>query len=122
MRRRKKTFISPRAGTDCIKYVIVGEQPGRREIVLGKPFVGPAGEELDDSLRNAKLVKSEGYFTNVIKDLDKPLEHYIEFTRKGPVVYPEGQDYINLLAKELNAIKPDVVIWSLLWVMLLCLP
>jgi len=45
----------------------VGEQPGDREDRQGKPFVGPAGKELDRGLDAAGIARSEAYVTNVVK-------------------------------------------------------
>ena len=106
----KRTYISPYGDPEEAKVIIVGEQPGKFEVIIGRPFVGPAGRELDDDLQAAKIIRSECYLTNVIKDLDKPLNHYIEFTRKGPVVHPEGQEYINELAEELKDVKAKTII------------
>ncbi len=47
--------------------MLVGEQPGDREDRAGKPFVGPAGRELDRGLEAAGIVRSEAYVTNVVK-------------------------------------------------------
>jgi DNA polymerase len=47
--------------------MLVGEQPGDREDVLGRPFVGPAGRLLDSSLEKAGIDRSHVYVTNVVK-------------------------------------------------------
>ena len=49
------------------KVMIVGEQPGDREDRAGRPFVGPAGRELDRALEHASIDRSEVYITNVVK-------------------------------------------------------
>ena len=49
------------------KLMFVGEQPGDREDVEGKPFVGPAGRLLDDALRAAGIDREEVYITNAVK-------------------------------------------------------
>jgi uracil-DNA glycosylase len=49
------------------RVMLVGEQPGDREDRAGKPFVGPAGRELDRGLEAAGIVRSEAYVTNVVK-------------------------------------------------------
>jgi DNA polymerase len=46
---------------------MVGEQPGDREDLEGRPFVGPAGRVLDDALEQAGLDRSKVYLTNVVK-------------------------------------------------------
>jgi uracil-DNA glycosylase family protein len=47
--------------------MLVGEQPGDREDRAGRPFVGPAGRELDRGLEEAGIDRSEAYVTNVVK-------------------------------------------------------
>ena len=47
--------------------VFVGEQPGDREDLEGRPFVGPAGQLLDRALVEAEIDRSQVYVTNVVK-------------------------------------------------------
>jgi DNA polymerase len=55
--------------------MIVGEQPGDQEDKLGRPFVGPAGQLLDDYLTRAGIDRSAAYLTNAVK--------HFKFTWKG---------------------------------------
>ena len=47
--------------------MLVGEQPGDAEDLAGRPFVGPAGRELDRALEEAGIDRSTVYVTNVVK-------------------------------------------------------
>ena len=47
--------------------VFVGEQPGDREDLAGRPFVGPAGKLLDAALVEAGIDRSKVYVTNAVK-------------------------------------------------------
>jgi uracil-DNA glycosylase family protein len=49
------------------RVMFVGEQPGDREDREGRPFVGPAGRELDQALEAAGIARDEAYVTNVVK-------------------------------------------------------
>ncbi len=49
------------------KLFLVGEQPGDREDIEGRPFVGPAGRLLDACLEEAGIDRREVYVTNVVK-------------------------------------------------------
>jgi uracil-DNA glycosylase family protein len=49
------------------RVMLVGEQPGDQEDRQGKPFVGPAGKELDRGLDAAGIARDEAYVTNVVK-------------------------------------------------------
>ena len=47
--------------------MLVGEQPGDYEDVVGKPFVGPAGKIMDRALEDAGIDRSQVYVTNAVK-------------------------------------------------------
>jgi uracil-DNA glycosylase len=49
------------------RVMLVGEQPGDREDIAGKPFVGPAGQVLDRALEEAGFKREESFVTNVVK-------------------------------------------------------
>ena len=49
------------------RVMLVGEVPGDREDRQGKPFVGPAGRELDKALAAVGIDRKEVYITNVVK-------------------------------------------------------
>lgn len=49
------------------RFVLVGEQPGDREDREGRPFVGPAGRELDRALAAVGLADTPHLRTNVVK-------------------------------------------------------
>ena len=54
-------------GLKRARLMLVGEQPGDKEDLAGKPFVGPAGRELDKGLEAAGIARDEAYVTNVVK-------------------------------------------------------
>jgi len=54
-------------GDPKAKIMLVGEQPGDKEDLEGRPFVGPAGRVLDDALELAGVSRSEVYITNTVK-------------------------------------------------------
>lgn len=47
--------------------MLVGEQPGDKEDIAGKPFVGPAGRVLDAALKDAGIARDEAFVTNAVK-------------------------------------------------------
>jgi uracil-DNA glycosylase family protein len=49
------------------EIMLVGEQPGDREDLEGRPFVGPAGRLLDRALEDAGIDRELAYVTNVVK-------------------------------------------------------
>ncbi|MES2482961.1 MAG: uracil-DNA glycosylase [Pseudomonadota bacterium] len=49
-------------------WLVVGEAPGEQEDLQGEPFVGPAGQLLDNMLRGIGLARGQGvYIANVLK-------------------------------------------------------
>jgi DNA polymerase len=54
-------------GPDDARLVFVGEQPGDQEDVLGRPFVGPAGEVFNQALAEAGISRDTVYVTNAVK-------------------------------------------------------
>jgi uracil-DNA glycosylase family protein len=54
-------------GSPDAEIVLVGEQPGDQEDLAGKPFVGPAGQLLDQGLEQAGIDRKLAYVTNVVK-------------------------------------------------------
>src|ERR671923_1229238 len=54
-------------GPDDAHVVMVGEQPGDKEDLAGRPFVGPAGGILDRAIEEAGLSRDDVYITNVVK-------------------------------------------------------
>ena len=54
-------------GDPGAQIMIVGEVPGDQEDRAGRPFVGPAGRELDQALAAAGLQREELYVTNAVK-------------------------------------------------------
>lgn len=47
--------------------MLVGEVPGDKEDLAGKPFVGPAGKLLDKALAGAGIDRDDVYITNAVK-------------------------------------------------------
>ncbi len=61
------TATVPGEGPAGARLFIVGEQPGDREDIAGRPFVGPAGKTLDDALQDAGIDRDSVYVTNAVK-------------------------------------------------------
>ena len=88
--------------------MMVGEQPGDREDLAGRPFVGAAGAMLDRMLAEAGLARDEIFLTNAVK--------HFKFERRGkrrihekPSV-GEVQACFPWLAVELELVRPELVV------------
>jgi len=61
------TQAVPGEGRKGAHLMLVGEQPGDKEDLAGKPFVGPAGHVLDQALEAAGIPRAEVFVTNAVK-------------------------------------------------------
>jgi DNA polymerase len=61
------TQVVPGEGRTHSRLMLVGEQPGDKEDLVGRPFVGPAGRLLDEALEQAGIVRTEVFVTNAVK-------------------------------------------------------
>jgi uracil-DNA glycosylase family 4 len=107
------TFVPPSGKLDA-QFVIIGEQPGKQEVLRHQPFVGPAGENLNECLHAAEIMRSNCYLTNVIKDYDHPLKYYFPTLiggRKEKIeISAAGYEYIAKLKDELSKTSANVII------------
>jgi uracil-DNA glycosylase family protein len=95
-------------GPQTAQVMLVGEQPGDKEDLAGKPFVGPAGQMLDRALEDAGIDRKKVYVTNAVK--------HFKFIRRGKIrlhqkpTTPEIKACRQWYERELAAIKPELVV------------
>lgn len=95
-------------GPSTARIVLVGEQPGDREDLAGKPFVGPAGQLLDRALAEAGVEREQVYLTNVVKHFK-----FIERGKRRLHQKPGSREIAACkpwLEAELSSIEPQVVV------------
>jgi DNA polymerase len=90
------------------RAVLVGEQPGDQEDLTGRPFVGPAGKLLRESLEAAGIDPGDVYITNAVKHF-KFVERGKRRIHATPKV-TEIRACAPWLAAELEAIRPYLVV------------
>jgi uracil-DNA glycosylase len=61
------TQVVPGEGRAHARLMLVGEQPGDKEDLAGRPFVGPAGRLLDEALERAGIARKDVFVTNAVK-------------------------------------------------------
>jgi uracil-DNA glycosylase family protein len=88
--------------------ILVGEQPGDKEDIAGKPFVGPAGQMLDRALEEAGIDRNKAYVTNAVKHFKFVLRGKFRLHQKPTT--PEIKACRQWYERELAAIKPDLVV------------
>ncbi|WP_376794408.1 uracil-DNA glycosylase [Thermogemmatispora sp.] len=62
-----RTKAVPGEGPPNARILFIGEGPGYHEDKQGRPFVGPAGQFLDELLQSIQLKRSDVFITNVVK-------------------------------------------------------
>jgi len=106
------TLLVPPEGPKTAKIALVGEAPGAMEVVLGRPFVGPAGDLLNRLLNNAGILRQECYITNVVKE--KPpgndIGTFIKFGTKNVTTTTEYNRYERELWQELSEVQANVIV------------
>ena len=97
-------------GNPFADIVLVGEAPGEQETLLGRPFVGKAGKNLDGFLAVLELRREDIYITNVVK-FRPAREHPRTGTLSNrPPTREETDLCFSFLLKELAIIEPKVVV------------
>jgi uracil-DNA glycosylase len=90
------------------RLMMVGEQPGNEEDLQGRPFVGPAGRELDRALTEAGIPRDDVFVTNVVKHFKwEPRGKRRIHKRPGAV---EIQACMPWLEAEIAVVKPEIIV------------
>jgi uracil-DNA glycosylase family protein len=96
------------SGKQSAEFLFVGEQPGDKEDIAGKPFVGPAGRVLDQALGLAGIQREAVYITNAVK--------HFKWTPKGKRRIHQKPSAREIAAcrpwleAEIEAIKPRAIV------------
>src|SRR5437868_7229770 len=97
-------------GSPHARIMFVGEQPGDREDLAGRPFVGPAGKLLDQALAQVGIDRATVYVTNVVKHFKwVPDERGKRRIHKKPR-YSEINACRPWLDAELAVVKPQILV------------
>ena len=88
-------------GNPHAEVMFIGEAPGQKEDEQGRPFVGPAGQFLDELLGTIGLQRAEVYISNVVK--------YRPPANRDPTP-EEKEQCMPWLMLEIALIKPAVIV------------
>ncbi len=97
-------------GSSDSKVILIGEAPGKDEVIQGRPFVGKAGQMLTDFLNGAGLNREDLFITNTMKyRLSR------EGARPGTLANrPAKREEIlfsyEYLKREIEIIRPEAVV------------
>jgi DNA polymerase len=98
---KDRTKAVPGEGAEGADIMFIGEAPGWHEDQQGRPFVGPAGQFLDELLALINLKREQVYITNVIK------------TRPPVNRDPLPQEILNCrpwLDRQIELIRPRMIV------------
>src|SRR3954462_9860052 len=90
------------------RILFVGEQPGDKEDLEGRPFVGPAGAVLDKALDDAGIDRRDVYVTNAVK--------HFKWEPRGKRRIHKKPNAMEIAAcrpwldAEIEAVQPDVIV------------
>lgn len=91
----------PAVGPENADFMLVGEAPGANEVEQGEPFVGRAGEKMNDILQDIDVERSDLYITNLMKirppDNRDPKKDEIKAWKP-------------LLGKEVEKVNPEIIV------------
>lgn len=99
---RGRTNAVPGEGDPKAEILLIGEGPGSTEDREGRPFVGEAGQFLDELLDSINLKREDVYITNVVKcrppNNRDPLEEEVQVCTS------------RYLFDQIKSIKPKLII------------
>lgn len=96
-------------GAKKARIMLVGEAPGAQEALMGRPFVGKAGKNLDEFLELSGFKREELYITNVVKFRPTKVSAAGRTVNRAPT-REEVQLFLPWLKKEIAAVKPECVV------------
>jgi DNA polymerase len=105
---RDATQAVPGEGPKTADFMLVGEQPGDKEDLAGKPFVGPAGRILDAALKDAGIAREDTFVTNAVKHFKYEMRGKRRL-HKRPNNYEIERCKI-WLERERDLVKPSTII------------
>ena len=95
-------------GPEKASLMIVGEQPGDREDLLGRPFVGPAGQIFEKTIEKVGMQRDEVYITNAVKHFKYELKGRKRLHKRADRSEVEHCRW--WLMKEIDIVKPKLIV------------
>ncbi len=89
--------------------MLVGEAPGEQESLLGRPFVGKAGKNLDEFLEGAGMERSALYVTNTVKFRPTKVSAAGRTVNRPPT-QEEVKLFVPWLEREIALVDPKCVV------------
>ena len=104
----KKVLVFGEGESDA-PVMLVGEAPGEQESLLGRPFVGKAGKNLDEFLEGAGMERSALYVTNTVKFRPTKVSAAGRTVNRPPT-QEEVKLFVPWLEREIALVDPKCVV------------
>lgn len=98
------------SGAPDSKLVLIGEAPGKNEVLQGKPFVGQAGKNLDQFIDILGIEKADLYITNVVKMRPYKVNEETGRESNRTPTKKEVGIFSSFLMRELEIVKPMLIV------------
>ena len=89
--------------------MLIGEAPGEQETLMGRPFVGKAGKNLDEFLAGAGMQRGDLYVTNTVKFRPTKLSPTGRTVNRSPT-QEEVKLFLPWLMREIELVGPKCVV------------
>jgi DNA polymerase I-like protein with 3'-5' exonuclease and polymerase domains/uracil-DNA glycosylase len=109
--------VPPEGSLDS-KIAFVGEAPAYNEVIQGRPFVGQSGQQFNDFLLHARILRKDVYITNLFKvQVSKRKKPREQFFSGDDMLFDSlkgfteaGMEHVRELHEELKAGRFNVVV------------
>ena len=98
------------SGNPSAEIVFVGEAPGAEEEKQKKPFVGPAGQKLEQILKAMGLSREEVYISNIVKFRPKKGDGRFQGSSNRTPTQEEMASCLPFIRAEIEVLRPRVIV------------
>ena len=92
------------------KIFLIGEAPGKDEVLQGKPFVGMAGKNLSNFLDTINMKREDIYITNTIKYRLSKVNPKTGRIVNRPTTKKDLEQNVDYLYQEIDIINPTYIV------------
>lgn len=98
------------SGNPSAEIVFVGEAPGAEEEKQRKPFVGPAGQKLEQILKAMGISREEVYISNIVKFRPKKGDGRFQGSSNRTPTQEEMASCLPFIRAEIDVLRPRVIV------------
>lgn len=91
------------------RLMLIGEAPGQQEALMGRPFVGKAGKNLDAYIEATGLRREDMYISNTVKFRPTKVSPAGRIVNRPPT-QEEISMFLPFLKREIELVSPGVIV------------